>query len=113
MQDLTVESSRGIETDCRGYRKVVTVDGRQPISGIEPDPCINNCLIVSAGCCHRSLDFGGLYHVYSGKMEPFYLESAVYDLKSSENFVVASGKGSILSYNGTTILSGSQVNFQI
>jgi len=91
--------------------KVVTLDGRQPISGIEPDPLVNDRCIVSAGCYHRSLDFGGLYHVSEEKMEPFYLESAVYDLKSSGNFIVGSGKGSFLFYNGVTIRSVSTGKF--
>ena len=51
--------------------RIVTVDGRQPVSGIVPDPSSNGCMVISAGCSHRSLDFGGLYRVSGEKMQPF------------------------------------------
>lgn len=85
--------------------RIVTVDGRQPVTGIVPDPCMNGGLVVSAGCCHRSLDFGGLYHVYGERMDPFYLESAIFDLKLSANSLVAAGKNFFHHYDGSRILS--------
>ena len=91
--------------------RVVTVDGRQPVSGIVPDPCMNGDLVVSAGCCHRSLDFGGLYHVSGERMEPFFLESAVFDLRLSGNSVVAAGKNSLLHYDGKRVLPGTPGEF--
>ena len=91
--------------------RVVTVDGRQPVTGIVPDPCMNGDMVVSAGCSHRSLDFGGLYHVYGESMEPFYLDSAIFDLKSSGNSLVAAGKGFFLHFDGKRILSGPAGEF--
>lgn len=85
--------------------KVETIDGRQPVTGIVPDPCAHGGLVVSAGCCHRSLDFGGLYFVSGNKMEPLYLETAIFDLKSSDNGILAAGKGLFLYYDGKKIRS--------
>jgi hypothetical protein len=85
--------------------RVVTVDGRQPVSGIVPDPSINGTLVVSTGCSRSPLDFGGLYRVYGERMDPFYLDSAIFDLKSSGDSLIAAGKGFFLQYNGKMILS--------
>jgi hypothetical protein len=90
--------------DCDTGR-VLTVDGRQPVSGIVPDTRINGNLVVSAGFSHRSLDFGGLYCVNGERMEPFYLDSAIFDLKSSGDTLIAAGKGFFLQYDGDMILS--------
>lgn len=91
--------------------RVVTVDGRQPITGIVPDPCMNEGLVVSAGCCHRSMDFGGLYRLSGMRMDPLFQESAVFDLKLSANFLFAAGKNSFLHYDGSRILSGPTGKF--
>ncbi len=91
--------------------RIVTVDGRKPVSGIVPDPSSNGCMVISAGCSHRSLDFGGLYRVSGERMQPFYLESAVFDLKLSGDSLIAAGRSSILCYDGTRILSGSPGEF--
>jgi len=93
--------------------RVATVDGRQPVSGIVPDPFMNGYLIASAGCCHRSLDFGGLYHVYGERIEPFYLDAAIFDLKLSGTSLVAAGRGLRLSYDGKTILSSRPGEFSV
>jgi hypothetical protein len=91
--------------------RIVTVDGRQPVTGIVPDPSGNGSMIISAGCCHRSLDFGGLHRVSGERMQSFYLESAIFDLKPSGDSLIAAGKNSILCYNGDRILSGSPGGF--
>jgi hypothetical protein len=92
---------------------VVTIDGRQPVTGIVPDPCRNGDLVVSAGCCHRTLDFGGLYCVSGSKIEPLFLESAIYDLKSSGNGVLAAGKGLFFYYDGKKIQSCHPGKFSV
>jgi hypothetical protein len=89
----------------------VIVDGRQPVSGIVPDPCMNGNMVVSAGCSHRSLDFGGLYRVNGEHMEPFYRDSAIFDLKSSGDSLIAAGKGFFLQYTGKMILSAPAGEF--
>ena len=91
--------------------RIVTVDGRQPVTGIVPDPSGNGSMILSAGCYHHSLDFGGLYRVSGEQMQPFYLESAVFDLKQSGDSLIAVGKSSTLCYNGNRILSGPTGGF--
>jgi hypothetical protein len=91
--------------------RVVTVDGRQPVSGIVPYPGMNSNMVVSAGCSRSSLDFGGLYHVCGERMEPFYLDSAIFDLKSKGNSLVAAGKGTFLHFDGKRILSGPAGEF--
>jgi hypothetical protein len=85
--------------------QVLTVDGRQPVTGIVPDPRLNGNMVVSAGCSHRSLDFGGLYCVNRERMDPFYLDFAIFDLKSSGDSLIAAGKGFFLQYDGDMILS--------
>ena len=90
--------------------QIVTVDGRQPVSGILPDPG-NGSMIISAGCCHRSLEFGGLHRVSGERMQSIYRESAIFDLKTSGDSLIAAGKNSILCYNGDRILSGSPGGF--
>ena len=91
--------------------RVVTIDGRQPVTGIVPDPFMSGHLVVSAGCSHRSLDFGGLYHVSGERFEPFYLGSAIFDLKSSGNRLLAAARGHLLSYDGSRIVSRSPGTF--
>jgi hypothetical protein len=93
--------------------RVVTIDGRQPVTGIVQDPCTNGDLVVSAGCCLRSLDFGGLYCVSGNNMEPIYLESAIFDLKPSGNGLMAAGKGFFLYYNGKQIISCHPGKFSV
>ncbi len=92
---------------------VVTIDGRQPVTGIVPDPFRNGDQVVSAGFCHRSLDFWGLYCVSGNKMEPLFLESAIFDLKSSGNGVLAAGKGLFLYYDGKKIHSCHPGKFSV
>jgi hypothetical protein len=91
--------------------RVVTIDGRQPVSGIVPDPCMNGDLVMSAGCCHRSLEFGGLYRVCGNRMDPIYLDSAIFDIKASGTSLVCAGNGSFLSYDGEQILACPQGEF--
>jgi hypothetical protein len=57
------------------------------------------------------LILGDFYRVSGEKMQPFYLESAVFDLKISGDSLIAAGRSSILSYDGTSILSGSPGEF--
>jgi hypothetical protein len=105
------ELQGGLKLVSRDSGQLVTIDGRLPVTGIVPDPSMNGAMIVSAGCCHRSLDFGGLYRVFNGKIEPLYLESAIFDLKLSGNCVYAAGKGNILNYDGKRIISGNPGKF--
>ncbi len=95
----------GIKLIAGDTGRVVTVDGRQPVTGIEPDPCRKGTLVASAGCCHRSLDFGGLFHISGERMEPFYLDSAIFDIRLSGHSLLAPGKNSLFTYDGTMILS--------
>jgi hypothetical protein len=91
--------------------RVVTIDGRQPVSGIVPDPCMNGNLVMSAGCCHRTLEFGGLYMICGNRMDPIYLDSAIFDIKTSGTSLVGAGNGSFLSYDGEKILAFSPGEF--
>lgn len=85
--------------------RVSTIDGRQPVSGILPDPVMDDSMVVSAGCCHRNLEFGGLYRVCGNRMDPIYRNSAIFDIKTSNTSIVGAGNGSCLFYDGNKILS--------
>lgn len=86
--------------------RVITVDGRQPVNGIIPDPWNEEYMVASAGCSHRTLDFGGIYLINGDRMEPIYRQSAIYDMKLSGNYIMAAGKELLLSYDGKKFLSG-------
>jgi hypothetical protein len=92
--------------------QLTTIDGRQPVTGMVTDPVETGVVILSAGCRHRSMDFGGIYRVRGEHIESLYRDSAVFDLKSSGESIIGAGNGTFHRYDADGIQSASAGEYQ-